>query len=57
MGALGIVGIVRGSLAHLVGVVLGALVALLICCVLLVTLIVSLLRRALGSRQRPNRRL
>jgi hypothetical protein len=57
MGALGIVGIVLGSLAHLVGVVLGALVALLICCVLLVTLIVSLLRRALGSRQRPNRRL
>jgi len=57
MGALGIVGIVLGSLANLAGVVVGALVLLLACCAVLVTLIISLLRRASGSRRRINRRL
>jgi hypothetical protein len=57
MGALGILGIAFGGLGHLVGIVLGALVLLLACCALLVTLIVFLLRRAFGPRQRINRRL
>lgn len=57
LGALGIVGIVLGSLANLAGVVVGALVLLLACCALLVTLMVTLLRRASGSRRGTNRRL
>jgi hypothetical protein len=50
MGGLGIAGIVFGSLAHLAGIVIGAIIAVLVCFVLLVTLVLSLLRRALSSR-------
>lgn len=56
MAGLGIVGIVFGSLAHIAGMVLGAIVAVLICFVLLVTLVLSLLRRALFSRRRFQQR-
>lgn len=48
-GALGIAGVVIGSLAHIMGIIIGAAVALLIFAVLLVFLIISLILRALGK--------
>ncbi|HEY1348764.1 MAG TPA: hypothetical protein VGF67_03970 [Ktedonobacteraceae bacterium] len=56
MGGLGIAGIIFGSFAHLAGIVIGAFIAVLICFILLVTLVLSLLRRALSSRHRFYRR-
>ena len=54
MGALGIVGVVLGSLAHILGVILGAIFALLIFVCLLVCLILSLVGRAIGRAVRPS---
>lgn len=48
MGALGIVGVVLGSIGHILGVILGAVFALLIFVFLLAFLILSLIFRAIG---------
>jgi hypothetical protein len=58
-GVLGIAGIVIGSLAHIVGVIIGASLALLLFAVLMVFLVLSLVWRALGKTSglsRPGRR-
>lgn len=52
-GALGIVGVVLGSLAHIVGVILGAVFALLIFVFLLVFLVLSVVARTIGRAFGP----
>lgn len=56
MGALGIIGVVLGSLAHVLGVILGAIFALLIFVFLMVFLVLALVGRAIGRAvgQRPS---
>ena len=60
MGGLSIAGIVFGSLLHLAGMLIGAIVVLLICIISLIALALSLIRRAFSrafsSKQAPNRR-
>lgn len=60
LGGLGILGVVLGSLAHILGVILGAIFALLIFFFLLVFLILALvarfLRRAFGPSWNADRR-
>ena len=48
MGGLGIVGVVIGSLAHILGIIIGAIFALFIFVFLLVFLILALVWRAIG---------
>ncbi len=48
MGALGIMGVILGSLAHLIGILLGAIFALLIFVFLIVSIVLALIWRALG---------
>jgi hypothetical protein len=59
-GGLSIAGMIFGSLLHLAGLLIGAILVLLICVILLIALVLSLIRRALGRafgpRQALNRR-
>jgi len=62
IGALGVVGLVLGSLGHILAVILGAIVALLIFAFVLVLLVVGLVGRAIsgafssaGHKQRGQR--
>jgi hypothetical protein len=55
MGGLGIIGVVLGSLAHLLGIILGAIFALIIFIFLLVFLILFLVSRAISNVFRPSR--
>lgn len=48
MGGLGLVGLILGSIAHVVGVLLGALFALGIFVILFVLILIAIIRRALG---------
>lgn len=53
LGALGIAGVVIGSLAHIVGILIGAICALIVFAALLVFLVLSLVWRALGKAFGP----
>lgn len=55
MGALGIIGVILGSLAHLIGILLGAIFALLIFVFLVVLFIIALVWRAIGRAFGYNR--
>jgi hypothetical protein len=55
-GALGIVGIVLGTIGHILVMILGAIFALLIFAVLLVILVLTLVFRTLGRGMRAFRR-
>jgi hypothetical protein len=59
MGGLGLVGVILGGIAHLLGIILVAILALLLFVFLLVIIIVSLIGRALsrafGGSSRGNR--
>lgn len=48
MGGLGLVGIVLGSIAHILGVLLGAIFAMGIFVILLIFILIAIIRRALG---------
>lgn len=59
-GGLGVIGLILGSIAHILGVILGAILALFIFIFLFVIIIVSIVGRALGrafgQTGRPDRR-
>lgn len=56
LGALGIAGMILGALAHIIGIIIGAIFALLIFVFVLVMLMLMIIRRAIGNVTGYNRR-